>query len=122
VLLNLSTMVVPQKASAQVSVSFQMSYDQLSPYGSWVDYPSYGYVWIPSAGPGFSPYGTGGHWVFTTYGWTWVSDYAWGMGAFPLWSLDVRSDVWLDLGSGYSVGTGMGPYGDQVLAIMAGLR
>jgi hypothetical protein len=32
--------------------------------------------------PDFSPYLTGGHWVYTDYGWTWVSDYAWGWGPF----------------------------------------
>src|SRR5262249_20206761 len=53
----------------------------LAPYGSWVDSGSYGRVWIPSAtlvGYDFSPYSTGGHWVLTEFGWTWVSDYSWG--------------------------------------------
>lgn len=45
---------------AQVSVSFQVFYDQLSPYGSWINYPDYGYVWIPTQVPqGFRPYATG---------------------------------------------------------------
>lgn len=69
-------------ARAQVSVSFQVFYDQLSPYGTWVSYPDYGYVWVPGAGAGFRPYGTGGHWVYTEYGWTWVSDYNWGWATF----------------------------------------
>src|SRR5580658_10431559 len=42
-------------------VSTQVFYDQLSPYGQWVNYPNYGYVWIPSAGIDFSPYSTEGH-------------------------------------------------------------
>jgi hypothetical protein len=75
--------VIPQGVSAQqASVSFQLFYDELSPYGTWVDYPSYGYVWIPNGGPGFSPYVTDGHWVFTDDGWAWVSDYPWGWAAF----------------------------------------
>ena len=76
--------VTPHKAAAQaqVSVSFQLFYDQLSPYGQWVNYPSTGYVWIPNAGAGFSPYASGGHWVLTEFGWTWVSDYPWGWAPF----------------------------------------
>lgn len=69
-------------ARAQVSVSFQVFYNQLSPFGTWVSYPDYGYVWVPGAGAGFRPYGTRGHWVYTEYGWTWVSDYSWGWATF----------------------------------------
>ena len=76
------TCTTPQAASAQTSVSFQLFYDELSPYGSWVDYPNYGYVWIPEEDPGFSPYTTRGHWIYTYYGWTWVSDYRWGWATF----------------------------------------
>jgi len=71
-----------EKASAQVSVSFQVFYDDLSPYGYWVDNPSYGYVWVPNVSPGFTPYGTNGHWVYTDAGWTWFSDYSWGWAPF----------------------------------------
>ncbi|HWB62672.1 MAG TPA: DUF6600 domain-containing protein, partial [Chitinophagales bacterium] len=64
--------------------TYQTFYDELSPYGQWVSYPGYGYVWVPNQEPGtvFQPYLTGGHWVYTNYGWTWVSDYAWGWGPF----------------------------------------
>ena len=72
----------PQKASAQVSVSFQVFYDDLSPYGNWVDNPNYGYVWVPDVSPGFTPYGTNGYWAFTEAGWTWVSEYPWGWAPF----------------------------------------
>src|SRR6266480_6091064 len=74
--------ITQHKALAQVTVSFQLFYDELSPYGQWVNYPSTGYVWIPDAGADFSPYSTGGHWVFTEFGWTWVSDYSWGWAPF----------------------------------------
>lgn len=67
---------------AQAPVSTQNFYDDLSPYGQWVTMPNYGYVWIPSAGVGFTPYSTNGHWVYTEYGWTWVSDYSWGWAPF----------------------------------------
>jgi hypothetical protein len=57
-------------------------YDDLSPYGQWVQTPEYGRVWIPDAGPDFQPYASNGHWVMTEYGNTWVSDYAWGWAPF----------------------------------------
>src|SRR5580698_431513 len=65
-------------AQVAVDVSYQTFYDQLSPYGHWVAYPGYGYVWHPSAAAGFRPYGTAGHWAWTDEGWCWVSDYSWG--------------------------------------------
>jgi len=70
-------------SSPQVQVSGSVSfYDALSPYGRWVDYPGYDRVWIPNAGRDFRPYYTGGHWVYTDYGWTWASDYSWGWAPF----------------------------------------
>jgi uncharacterized protein DUF6600 len=70
-------------SQAQVSVSFQVFYDNLSPYGNWINYPEYGYVWIPTQVPhGFRPYSTGGHWIYTNDGWAWVSDYDWGWAPF----------------------------------------
>ena len=63
--------------------TYQTFYDQLSPYGSWVNYPGYGYCWVPNGlDPGFSPYMTNGHWVYSDLGWTWVSDFAWGWAPF----------------------------------------
>ncbi|VTR44343.1 DUF6600 domain-containing protein [Sphingobacterium thalpophilum] len=63
-------------------VSFQMFYDELSPYGQWINDPNYGYVWIPDAGPDFQPYATNGYWTMTDYGNTWVSNYDWGWAPF----------------------------------------
>ncbi|MEP7169247.1 MAG: DUF6600 domain-containing protein [Bacteroidota bacterium] len=76
------TLIAENKSQAQAAVNFQVFYDQLSPYGQWVDDPQYGYVWIPAGAAGFSPYETAGHWVLTDYGWTWVSDYPWGWAPF----------------------------------------
>jgi hypothetical protein len=79
--------------------TYQEFYDQLSPYGTWINYPGQGYVWVPNQVPGdFSPYMTGGHWVLTDMGWTWVSDYAWGWGPFHYgrWFMDdVYGWMWL---------------------------
>jgi len=70
------------KASAQVSVNFQVFYDNLSPYGTWVNNPDYGYVWMPDINGEFTPYSTNGYWVLTDAGWTWVSNYSWGWAPF----------------------------------------
>ncbi|HWB62342.1 MAG TPA: hypothetical protein VG603_02445 [Chitinophagales bacterium] len=32
------------KAIKPAEVTFQVFYDELSPYGAWVNYPTYGYV------------------------------------------------------------------------------
>ena len=61
---------------------YQEFYDQLSPYGQWIDYPGYGYVFMPNVAPDFKPYSTNGHWVYTDQGWTWASDYNWGWATF----------------------------------------
>ncbi|MEO5675871.1 MAG: DUF6600 domain-containing protein [Chitinophagales bacterium] len=87
---SMASWSAPNKSSAQVSVSLQLFYDDLSPYGNWVNYPAYGNVWVPGVGAGFIPYSTGGHWVLTTFGWTWVSDYPWGWAPFHYgrWNFD----------------------------------
>jgi hypothetical protein len=97
-ILSIGIWITPQKSSAQVSVSFQVFYDDLSPYGTWVDYANYGYVWIPDVDPGFSPYSTNGYWVYTDEGWTWVSDYAWGWAPFHYgrWYIDaIYGPIWI---------------------------
>lgn len=99
--------IVPQKSKAQVSVSFQVFYDELSPYGMWVDNPEYGYVWMPGVAQGFMPYATNGHWVYTEEGWTWFSDYSWGWAPFHYgrWYIDpVYGPMWVpgnDWGPGW---------------------
>jgi len=95
VLLIVSTCIclAPSKSSAQqVSISLQVFYDQLSPYGHWMRHSSHGYVWIPTVEAGFSPYATAGHWRLTTDGWMWISDYSWGWAPFHYgrWDRDPR--------------------------------
>jgi len=69
---------------AQISISIQTFYDELSPYGDWIYTPEYGYVWRPyfDRPESFRPYSSNGDWVYTDYGWTWVSDYRWGWAPF----------------------------------------
>jgi hypothetical protein len=81
--LIISAGISQKQASAQRGhVSFQIFYDQLSPYGQWIDYHNYGYVWFPDAGPDFVSYSSGGHWALSEYGWTWISNYSWGWAPF----------------------------------------
>ena len=91
VVLSLGSAIFPKEVAAQEQVNdFGVFYDELGPYGQWVDYPGYGYVWQPNVGPDFVPYSTAGHWVYTEYGWTWASDYNWGWAPFHYgrWNFD----------------------------------
>jgi hypothetical protein len=74
--------IAPQKTTAQISISFQNFYDDLSPYGTWIYTQEYGYVWMPDVDESFMPYNTNGYWMYTNAGWTWVSNYAWGWAPF----------------------------------------
>jgi hypothetical protein len=70
----------PPSASPSPDASYQAFYDTLSPYGSWLQMPGYGYVWQPLAttqDPRWRPY-TMGRWAFTDDGWTWMSDEPFG--------------------------------------------
>ncbi len=68
----------------QVTISVQTFYDELLPYGEWINTPEYGYAWRPylENRDEFRPYASEGNWVYTDLGWTWVSDYRWGWAAF----------------------------------------
>jgi len=85
-----STMLfMPQKSNAQ-ELSFQAFYSSLSPYGEWMNVGDYGMCWRPVGVPiGWRPYADG-HWIWTEYGWTWVSDYDWGWAPFHYgrWTFD----------------------------------
>jgi hypothetical protein len=77
-------------AAARDEVSFEFFASNLEPYGGWHASAAYGQVWIPHLQViGWHPYAYG-HWVYTDFGWTWVSDYEWG--AIPYhygtWALD----------------------------------
>ncbi len=89
---------INQKVMAQdEDISLQTFYDELSPYGTWIQDSQYGYVWRPDVDQEeFRPYYTNGHWAMTEYGNTWVSDYDWGWGPFHYgrWVTD-RYNRWL---------------------------
>lgn len=92
-------------------VSFDRFYQELSPYGAWVQCDPYGWVWLPAdVDASWEPYTTGywgysdwgyawypdevwgwapfhyGNWMFTpAYGWAWVPGYTWGGGFVSWW-------------------------------------
>jgi hypothetical protein len=81
VVLDTAPVVAP--APGQYTTTF--FYDALSPYGTWVSDPGYGWVWEPAAvrlNPYWRPYCDGGYWVWTDHGWYWQSDYSWGWAPF----------------------------------------
>lgn len=93
VVLFLTFSLFPAKVHAQyddANVSYNDFYQNLSPYGQWIEDPQYGYVWSPTQDGSFRPYYTSGYWVMTEYGNTWVSDYPWGWACFHYgrWTYD----------------------------------
>jgi hypothetical protein len=90
IILTSSVFFIKTVSAQGTYVSYQIFYDQLEPYGQWVNYPEYGYVWMPDVDPDFAPYSTNGYWVMTQYGMTWVSNYSWGWAPFHYgrWNYD----------------------------------
>lgn len=70
------------QGGAGVAISYQTFYDDLSPYGTWIDYPTYGQVWHPRVTGDFRPYLTNGYWDYSDAGWLWMSNYDWGWAPF----------------------------------------
>ena len=70
----------------------------LQPYGRWIDTPDYGWVWQPrNVSYRWQPYWDG-RWIWTTAGWTWVSDEPWGWATYHYgrWAaVDGVGWVWL---------------------------
>ncbi len=67
-------------------------YDELSPYGDWVDDTQYGAAWCPRhVGSDWRPY-SDGRWVDSDYGWTWVTDepFGWATYHYGRWAFDPR--------------------------------
>lgn len=65
-------------------LSFDDFHEGLAPYGSWVHTPEYGRVFVPARTiqvEGWRPY-LHGQWVWTRYGWTWVSDEPFGWATY----------------------------------------
>jgi hypothetical protein len=73
---------VSQVPGPDGSITYQTFYDDLSPYGTWIDYPGYGNVWNPRVDGDFRPYATNGYWNYSNDGWAWNSSYSWGWAPF----------------------------------------
>ena len=70
-------LATPARAQVAVNVSIGDFYDELEPYGRWVEC-DYGECWVPErVSRDWQPY-SNGEWVYTDYGWTWLSDDPWG--------------------------------------------
>ncbi|MHB8874091.1 MAG: DUF6600 domain-containing protein [Myxococcaceae bacterium] len=107
--------------------------DALAPHGEWLVLGGYGRVWRPSVavvGVGFRPYVTGGHWVYTDYGWSFESVWDWGWAPFHYgrWLLDplygwvwvpdtVWGPAWVSwrFGGGYSGWAPLPPRGARIV-------
>jgi hypothetical protein len=94
-----SVLGIPSPAAASVSAGVSvMFHDSLAPYGDWVERGRFGIVWAPRyVEHGWRPY-TRGHWVYTDYDWTWVSDEDWGWATdhYGRWYLDpVEGWLWI---------------------------
>jgi hypothetical protein len=80
------------------AMTFQQFYEQLSPYGSWLNTDKYGYVFQPAeTDPNWAPY-TYGHWVNTDDGLTWVGNdpFSWATDHYGRWTnLDGYGWVWV---------------------------
>jgi len=75
----------PDQSAQPQDVTEDYFFGALSPYGTWIDMPGYGICWQPCAAinnPGWSPYCAQGQWVYTDYGWYWLSNYSWGWTVF----------------------------------------
>src|SRR4051812_36121749 len=66
----------------RTSVDLGFFYDDLAPYGNWIERPHYGWVWTPAhVASSWRPY-QHGHWVWTVDGWAWISDEPFGWATY----------------------------------------
>ncbi len=65
--------------------SIDVFYNDLAPHGSWYNDPTYGWVFAPPS-PSYLPY-SNGRWVYTDYGYTWVSadPFGWATDHYGRW-------------------------------------
>ncbi|HEV7667862.1 MAG TPA: DUF6600 domain-containing protein [Thermoanaerobaculia bacterium] len=91
IVLSAGLTALPARAdhvSARADVG--LYYDELSPYGDWVDDSQYGSAWCPRhVGSDWRPY-SDGRWVDSDYGWTWASDepFGWATYHYGRWAFD----------------------------------
>lgn len=96
-LAGLVWLVPAAPAHGSVSVRLSFFHETLAPHGQWVVTASYGEVWAPAVAAGWAPY-VNGEWVYTDWGWTWVSYDPWGEIPFHYgtWTwVDPQGWVWV---------------------------
>ncbi|MBC7509520.1 MAG: hypothetical protein H7320_12355 [Ferruginibacter sp.] len=80
-LVNIVALSFSEAKAQSAEVNFSVFQNDLSPFGRWYNNPRFGQVWV-YGDPAFKPYATDGHWQYTNFGWSWVSDYNWGWAPF----------------------------------------
>lgn len=95
-------MMNSSEAKQRVGVGFEIFYSSLSSHGEWVQV-DFGYAWRPyHIRHGWRPY-LDGRWVWTEYGWYWVSyePFGWAVYHYGRWYYDdyygwiwIPDDVW----------------------------
>lgn len=88
--ISCTAMTVASPPQPYESISQNQFYDDLAPYGRWIQLNHYGLVWQPLDLPyGWRPY-SDGYWVYTDYGWTYESDapYGWAVYHYGRWAFD----------------------------------
>jgi hypothetical protein len=72
-----------RSAEAAPEQTLDFFYDALDPHGDWIEIADYGFAWKPRAGSDsrWRPY-LDGHWAWTDYGWTWVSNEPFGWATY----------------------------------------
>jgi hypothetical protein len=100
----ITTLLITSEANAHFKFGggFSVFYSSLSPHGEWVNC-SYGNVWRPMhVQHGWRPY-LHGRWVWTDYGWYWLSSepFGWATFHYGRWQYDdyygwiwIPDDVW----------------------------
>ena len=86
------------RVQAKAEITLNFFYDNLSPYGSWIDVGDYGYCFQPGVAadnPDWRPYADG-YWAYTDAGWTWVSyeDFGWATYHYGRWA-DLADYGWV---------------------------
>lgn len=86
-----------QVANQRAEQTLDFFYDALDPEGDWIEVERYGYCWQPRVARqgSWRPY-LDGHWAYTNYGWTWVSNepFGWATYHYGRWTR-VRGLGWV---------------------------
>lgn len=84
-------------ASGRAEQNLDFFYDALDPEGDWIEVERFGYCWQPNAARrgDWRPY-VDGHWAYTNYGWTWVSEepFGWATYHYGRW-IRLRRQGWV---------------------------